>query len=418
MNDQKPPIVFLCPVIPSFTGNGLAMRAARNLQALAGDFTVHLLVVAMYGGQEGTPDADLLEYCAGWKRILAPVNSAMRHGWSWRNLLRWGAGRLPVEWNGWNADNNREAVSYFAATNCVRLWVFRFYLLPWARDWLDGGGKAWLDIDELESKAHRSRAELTLQAGEPGQAAMLREEAEKYRALEAEHLRRFEQIFAASALEAVHIGATAGPLTVETWPNVVAPPAENQSLVSRPEDRTWRLLFIGSIGYFPNREAVRFAAREILPRLQSLIPVRVVLTVAGAGADVHRNSFEDLPDLDWLGTVPDVTPVYARAHMVLVPLRAGGGTRIKILEAFAHCIPVVSTRIGAEGLDVVHDRELLLADGPAEIAEACRDLYLDPVKRRRLVAAARDYVTTRHAPANLSLLAESLRRRLGNPRAG
>ncbi|MGB8352377.1 MAG: glycosyltransferase family 4 protein [Chthoniobacteraceae bacterium] len=406
-------------MIPAFSGNGLAMRAGRNLQALAGEFTVHLLVVAMYGGQEGEPEEEVIRLCASWRRILAPVPAAKKWRWSLFNFLKWGQGRLPAEWSGWTARNEKEAAAYFAETKCERLWVFRFYLLPWARAWLDGGGEAWLDIDEMESGARESQAGLLSLAGEKTAAARLRGDAGLYRGLEERHLRRFGRIVTASELEAERVAAKLQEEAVVTWPNVVAIPDGVPGASKDSGDSVWRLLFVGSLGHFPNREAIHFAAREVLPRLQALIPQPVVLCVAGAGADAHREAFRGLPHVEWLGTVADLGPTYAMADLVLVPLRAGGGTRIKILEAFAHGKPVVSTHTGAEGLrGLERGRELLLADDPAEIAAACADLFYDAQKREALAANGRACVAERYSPANLGALAAALRGEMDATRAG
>jgi len=66
---MKPSLVFMSPVIPGFSGNGLAMRAAHNLRALSEKFSIHLLVIALYGGQAGSPSEEILSHCASWKRI-------------------------------------------------------------------------------------------------------------------------------------------------------------------------------------------------------------------------------------------------------------------------------------------------------------------------------------------------------------
>lgn len=86
--------------------------------------------------------------------------------------------------------------------------------------------------------------------------------------------------------------------------------------------------------------------------------------------------------------VPDVAPEYEKAAVVVVPLRAGSGTRIKILEAFSFRRPVVSTSIGAEGLGVRHEQELLIADTPEQFAAACARLLTDAQLRNRLVESA------------------------------
>jgi len=96
-----------------------------------------------------------------------------------------------------------------------------------------------------------------------------------------------------------------------------------------------------------------------------------------------------------------VAPYYHDADVVVVPVRAGGGTRIKLLEAFSHGRPVVSTTIGAEGIDAQPDADLLVADGPDAFAARCAELMRQPALRRRLAARALELVRTRHSPSRL-----------------
>jgi len=391
----------MSPVIPSFSGHGLAMRAAHQLRALAERFSVHLLVVAIYGGHDETPAEEILRRCASWKRINAPLPPGPGTRSPLRNWLRWGNGHLPVEWSAWQAAHDKEARAYFTETRCVSLWVFRFYLLPWAKAWLGQGHTTWVDLDELESSTRANQAKLLLQLGRIEEARKLETEAATYRWLERRFLSRFERIVTASEVETVRVREIVGTLPVETWPNIISvPPLAKDEVPDQPA----HLLFIGSLGHFPNREAVRYAALEILPRLERRLGRAVRLKVAGAGAEVHRADLADLEGVDLLGTVEELTPVYVAATLIIVPLQAGGGTRIKILEAFAYRKAVVSTRIGAEGLEVTHGEELLLANEPDEFAECCAELLIDAKKRSLLAAAGHAYVLAHHGEENLRIL--------------
>ena len=387
------------------------MRAAHNLRALSEKFSVHLLVIAIYGGHHEQPSPEVLSCCAGWERIDASLPAKINSGWSLRNWWRWGTGRLPVEWNGWKPVHEEEIRAYCQRTGCVHLWVFRFYLLPWTRSWLDEGKQAWIDLDELESNARESQAGLLSCTRQHKAAARLRKEVEIYRDIERLYLPRFQRVITASAVEMVRLSKEIKLRAVEAWPNIVPVPAASD-LPPVSERKTWKLLFIGSMGHFPNREAIHYAAGEILPRLQKLSELPVKLLVAGAGADAYRGEFADLKQIEWLGTVPDVAVVYAKADLVIVPVHAGGGTRIKILEAFAHRQAVVSSHIGAEGLEVVHDRELVLVDTPDEWAAVCAQLLKDEKKRERLGVAGYAYVTSHHGERNLQDKLETLLRDL------
>jgi len=102
------------------------------------------------------------------------------------------------------------------------------------------------------------------------------------------------------------------------------------------------------------------------------------------------------PGLEVTGTVDDIRPYVRDAAVYVVPLRIGGGTRIKIFEAMAMGMPIVSTTIGAEGLPVEHDRNILLADTPASFADATVMLLTQPMARQRIGNAARGLVEKRY----------------------
>src|SRR5262249_41632801 len=103
-------------------------------------------------------------------------------------------------------------------------------------------------------------------------------------------------------------------------------------------------------------------------------------------------------DIVVTGLVPDVAPYYRDADVAIVPVRAGGGTRIKVLEAFSYGCPVVATSIGAEGIEVRDRVGLLLADAPGDFAAACAELMREPELRRRLSRRATTFVRARHSP--------------------
>ncbi len=160
-------------------------------------------------------------------------------------------------------------------------------------------------------------------------------------------------------------GATGRPAVV--IPNGVDP----ERLPRRPLalGRPDRLLFVGALRYWPNAEGVRFFVTQVLPRLRDRI-AGVEFVVAGADPPPELVELAGVPGVRLVGRVPDPGPWLEQAGIVVVPLLSGGGTRLKVLEAFAAGRPVVSTTVGAAGLDVVDGVHLLLADSPEEMAAA------------------------------------------------
>ena len=153
------------------------------------------------------------------------------------------------------------------------------------------------------------------------------------------------------------------------------------------------LVFVGSMDYGPNIGALTGFVRDVLPRIVAVRP-DVRLSIVGRNPVPEIRALAD-ERVEVTGGVPDVRPWLARATAMVVPLVIGGGTRLKIVEAMGMDCPVVSTTVGAEGLGLEHDRELLLADEPEAFAAACLELIDAPTDAAALAARARAYVEER-----------------------
>jgi glycosyltransferase involved in cell wall biosynthesis len=166
------------------------------------------------------------------------------------------------------------------------------------------------------------------------------------------------------------------------------------------------LLFFGAINYYPNTEGALYFANEILPLIKARFPdvrFRIVGPVGeGPVMDLRKRGIEVV------GFVDDLKTEIDRAAVVVVPLRMGGGTRLKIVEAMAMAKPIVSTRLGAEGLDLTHDEDILLADSPHEFAEQVARVLTDASVADRLGKAARQTAVNRYSWRTASEKMESL----------
>jgi len=193
-------------------------------------------------------------------------------------------------------------------------------------------------------------------------------------------------------------------------PNGYPAPAQPLGRVSVGQPAV--ILFAGLLTYPPNRDAAALLVQRIAPLIRARIPAAQVRLVGQAPESLRR--LADPPRVVVTGFVPDITAELARADLVAAPLRSGGGTRIKILEAFAHRIPVVSTTSGAAGLDVVSGREILIADTPEAFARACVTLLMDRGQRLRLAEAAQQLFLRRyrwdHIHDAIAALAEQVAR--------
>jgi glycosyltransferase involved in cell wall biosynthesis len=162
------------------------------------------------------------------------------------------------------------------------------------------------------------------------------------------------------------------------------------------------LVFTGSMDWRPNQDAARYFVREILPLLQREVP-DVECTFVGRSPPPDIARLADVPGIHITGTVDDVRPFVSRAAVYVVPLRIGGGSRLKILEAMAMGRAVVSTTVGAEGLDVTHGRNVLLADDPTSFAASVVQLLHDPIQCADLAAEGRLLVESTYGWDRLAL---------------
>jgi polysaccharide biosynthesis protein PslH len=197
-----------------------------------------------------------------------------------------------------------------------------------------------------------------------------------------------QQIAVPSELDAVRSGLPNVSVVPNSYPRPARPvgsPASSAAPV---------VLLQGSLQYAPNIDGAEWLARAIAPRIRAEVPatqVRLVGRPATSVTELHQPGV-----LTVVGEVPSMEEELAGAAVVVVPVRFGGGTRVKILESFAHRVPVVSTRLGAEGLDVEDGVHLLLADDAEQFAAAVVRLLRDAELRRRLVEAAEAHYLDRY----------------------
>ena len=179
-----------------------------------------------------------------------------------------------------------------------------------------------------------------------------------------------------------------------------------------------KVLYQGGMDWYPNRDAVEFFVTQIFSRMRSQIPdVRFV--VAGRNPpEGFRKRLSQVPGVEFTGTVPDMRAEIASAAVCVVPLRMGSGTRLKILEAAAMAKPIVSTRLGAEGLEFRDGQEIVLEDEPAAFADAMVKLLSGAADRHWLGQAARKRVEQDYSFGTLRASLRSAMSVLTDPRSG
>jgi glycosyltransferase involved in cell wall biosynthesis len=271
------------------------------------------------------------------------------------------------------------------------IWVFD------PRSWVLSGGifAAPVVADLVDLEDQKIEARLSLPAPAPGGVAtrmrraaanaVSRDEIRRWRRLHRHIDRGSSAVVLCSDLDAAR-ARSQGISHTAVIPNgypAVERPIGRPTVGSPPT-----LLFQGLLTYPANIEAARWLAREVGPALRESVPEARIRLVGKHGPDIA--ALDDPPTVTVVGHVPDIEDELALADLVVVPLRYGSGTRLKILEAFAQRVPVVSTTLGAEGLGVEDGVHLLIGDSAPALAQACAKVLGDPALREGLTSRAHD----------------------------
>ncbi len=220
----------------------------------------------------------------------------------------------------------------------------------------------------------------------------LRREGRLLERIERAAVRGAGAVFAVSPAERQHFAALREG-DVQLIPNGVDC-ARYAALPTGRVDSRPVILFIGTLSWPPNRAAALRLATDVLPAIQRTHP-DASLTLVGRDPSPEIRALASNPAIRVMGSVDDILPFLAEARLLAVPLDAGGGTRLKILEAFAAGLPVASTPIGCEGIDAEPGRELLVGDGDRFI-DAVRTLVSNPVDGAAVAHHARQLALTRY----------------------
>jgi sugar transferase (PEP-CTERM/EpsH1 system associated) len=208
---------------------------------------------------------------------------------------------------------------------------------------------------------------------------------------EARVCRRVNHVTCVSQEDAEALHALAPTLNPIIVPNGIFLSDYQPSAVSHQPITNYQLLFTGKMDYRPNIDAVVWFAQEIFPKIKNEIPESQFVIVGQKPTQAVKN-LESINGIKVTGAVDDIRPHIGGATVYVAPLRMGGGTRFKLLEAMALKKPIVSTPIGAEGFAIQNGREMLLADAADSFAQAVITLLRDESKRRALSEAGYEFV--------------------------
>jgi polysaccharide biosynthesis protein PslH len=226
----------------------------------------------------------------------------------------------------------------------------------------------------------------------------------KTRSLESNLGQWFEQIFTVSEFDASALRELAGPhFTAVPIGIDLDTPADSLPDAAYPKDaQAFDVVYSGSMGWYPNQDAVMYFAREVFPHVRAALPGARFLVVGRDPPASIRRLATTIPGVIVTGSVPDVRPFLAGASVVVAPTRIGSGTKVKVLEAMAMGKAVVATPEASEGLTAVPGTEILVAASAAQFCDCILDLARNPLRRASIGQAARIYVESKHSAPDIA----------------
>ena len=377
-------ILFLTPQLPHPADSGGAIKTASIVGYLKERHQVDLLCF-----RRGPITDEQARWCQAIGRVeTLPLN----RGRTPLNLLRSYLRGLPLSIQRNRSGSMAELVSgrlcrggYGAVF--VDSWLMVQYLPP------GFAGLALLHEHNAEYVMWQRQAQ---RERNPLLGALIHLEQRRVRSYEAAILRRFSVVFAVSEADRralIDLGAV--PECLLLLPNLPDP-----SLLERPPLSFAAaepvILYFGTLSWPPNLEGIEYFLRSVFPRVRRRMP-QVRFVVAGRGAPPRmKRLVRQTPGAEFLGPVEDAEPMYRRARLFVEASRSGGGTRLKVLNALARGLPVVTTSEGAEGLDTVEGEHLLVASDPESMSEAVERVMADDGLWRALSENGRALVRSRY----------------------
>ncbi len=386
-------ILFLTQVLPYPLDAGPKVRAYFVLRHLAEQ---HAVTLATFVRGSDSPQALAHVQSLVARLVTSPIRRS-----KWREALAIGRSALTGEpvliardrVPEMNALIRRVAAeTHFDAIHADQLWMAPYALAVGAR--AGRGNPKPRHVLDQHNAVHLIPGRLAESASNPVMRFGWRREARQMARYEAAICRAFDRVVTVTEADREALGGLY-PDGHRPAFTVIPICIDSQAIQPRPRPNVPGMLFLGGMHWPPNADGARWFAEAILPTVRAREPGAQFLAVG-------RQPPEELlkPDragqIEAPGYVDDPEPYWARSQVFVVPLRAGGGMRVKILDAWAQGLPIVSTTIGAEGLTYRAGEDILIADTPEAFAEAVLSVLEKADLARRLAAAGRATVQQRY----------------------
>jgi sugar transferase (PEP-CTERM/EpsH1 system associated) len=420
-SEARPRILYIVRSIPYLPSQGGLTRAYHMVRAATEVGDVTLVGAAE---EEETARLDMMQpLCQEIHLVPHPPLAFLPPQPPWRNYLPHRVGwalagiRTMLGTDPWPAAHYdrtalRAKVRNLLVTGHFDLVVvehtqFASLLYDIIRDW---NGPAVVDMHNVLYMLERRKLNLRLQeVGRRRPSVSGWRLVQQVRAREREIVRSYSRVIAVSEIDRAALQRLVPRKPVDVIPNGVD--VEYFGAVGSSASGGWAdsdsIVFTGHMLYVANIDAMKYFVAEIWPLIRGRRP-EVQLHIVGGDPTAEVEALGERDGVSVFGSVPDVRPYLAAGSVAIVPLRLGAGTRLKILEALAAGRPVVSTSLGAEGLDLRDGHDLLLADTPLAFAEAVVRLLEQPEEAHRLARQGRETVSARYSWQSITQTFSSL----------
>lgn len=385
----KKDLLFISAFIPSTTSSGSAMRAYQFIKSYSNNYNIYLLVID-FGYSQTELSEEIVNLCSKINIIyISPFDDLgsfiKRLVFKLSYQLFYYLFAEVSEKRFISKRSLKEVLKIYKNQRFEVIHVFKLCLFPYAFKLKEHNlaSHLQLDLDDLESLTRTRIAELYKLNSNNKLATFLQKDAYFYNLLEQQLLSKFNQLFVCSNVDKQRLITNYQLSNIKIVPNSLAK-VQLKSKINNSNKEY--LLFIGNLAYYPNEDSIKYFVNKIMPLIVKKANKEFTLQIIGAGLNKElAKELSLIKNIEIYGRVNDLSNYYQNATMVIAPIRAGGGTRIKIIEAFAYKLPVVTTSIGVEGIEAISSTHLLIGDTAKDFANHCLELMNNKVLAKRLV---------------------------------
>ena len=394
VDPERPSVLFLSQALPYPADSGGKQRTFHVLRELEKGFRVHLL--AFHRRHHQADPQAVADARAALGEVVTHVYRPVSIPSEWSKATRgWDHLRSVISgraYSYYQYAGRRFEAAFRHALDHSKPKVIHFDSIDFHR-WFREGTEAVQTCThhDIESDLLARRARTH---GNPALSRYVTLQARRMRKVEEAYAPRFHLNLTMSPVDTQRLRSIAPDAPVLEVPNAVS--LEDFLLDPATSEEPDTVVFVGPTYLFANRDAVEYLLGDIWPGVREAHPTARLLLV-GRNASGEPERFARIPGVEPLGRVPDVRPVLRRAACSVIPIRVGGGTRIKLLESWAMGRAVVTTSLGAEGLSAEDGVNAMIRDDPRGFAEAVAQVLKDAAKRRALGRAGRRTVETAYS---------------------